>query len=35
MEAGRVYLAKAGKKDHATAVPVSSIGRVNSTGMAI
>lgn len=35
MEAGTVYLAKTGKKDHATAVPVSSIRRVSSTGMAI
>lgn len=35
MEAGRANLAKAGKKDHATAKPVSSIKRLSSTGMAI
>lgn len=35
MEAGRANLAKAGKRDHATAEPVSSIRRVFSTGMSI
>lgn len=35
MEAGTIFLAKVGKKDHATAVPVSSIRRVTNTGMAI